>query len=65
MFQGNDAPRLSLVDPDNNTDEVAEAFKLLPAINVFRTGVGVRGLYEGQNHTEAAESESRGIPVVS
>jgi hypothetical protein len=36
MFQGNDAPRLSLVDPDNSTDEVAEAFKLLPVINVFR-----------------------------
>jgi hypothetical protein len=29
-------PRLSLVDPDNTTEELAEAFKLLPVINVFR-----------------------------
>jgi alkylhydroperoxidase family enzyme len=45
MFQGNDAPRLSLVDPDNSTDEVAEAFTLLPVINVFRTMANAETLY--------------------
>jgi hypothetical protein len=45
MSQGNDAPRLSLVDPDNSTDEVAEAFKLLPVFNVFRTMANAETLY--------------------
>ena len=45
MFHGNDAPRLSLVDPDNSTDEVAEAFKLLPVIYVFRTMANAETLY--------------------
>ena len=45
MFQGNDAPRLRLVDPDNSTDEVAEAFKLSPVLNVFRTMANAETLY--------------------
>jgi alkylhydroperoxidase family enzyme len=45
MSQANETPRLSLVDPDNSTDEVAEAFKLLPVINVFRAMANAETLY--------------------
>jgi alkylhydroperoxidase family enzyme len=36
MTQSAVTPRLTLVDPDNSPPEVAEAFKLLPTLNVFR-----------------------------
>jgi hypothetical protein len=39
------APRLSLVDPDDATPEVAEAFKLGPVINVFRAMANAETLY--------------------
>jgi NAD(P)-dependent dehydrogenase (short-subunit alcohol dehydrogenase family) len=45
MSQGNGTPRLSLVDPDTSTDEVAEAFKRLPVINVFRAMANAETLY--------------------
>ena len=38
-------PRLSLVDPDNTSEELAEAFKLLPVINVFRALANAETLY--------------------
>jgi 4-carboxymuconolactone decarboxylase len=38
-------PRLSLVDPDNTSAELAQAFKLLPAINVFRALANAETLY--------------------
>jgi hypothetical protein len=38
-------PRLSLADPDNTTEELAEAFKLLPVINVFRALANAKTLY--------------------
>jgi alkylhydroperoxidase family enzyme len=37
--------RLSLVDPDHTTKEVAEALRLLPAINVFRALANAETLY--------------------
>jgi alkylhydroperoxidase family enzyme len=45
MSQSNERPRLRLVDPDNSTNEVAEAFKLLPVINVFRALANAETLY--------------------
>ena len=45
MSPGNETPRLSLVDPDNTTDEVAAALKLLPVINVFRALANAETLY--------------------
>jgi alkylhydroperoxidase family enzyme len=45
MSPGNDTPRLSLVDPDNTTEEVAAALKLLPVINVFRAMANAETLY--------------------
>jgi alkylhydroperoxidase family enzyme len=38
-------PRLSLVDPDNTTEQVAQALKLLPVINVFRALANAETLY--------------------
>ena len=39
------SPRLSLVDPDHTTPELAAAFKLLPVINVFRALANAKTLY--------------------
>ena len=45
MSKANVKPRLSLVDPNNTTDELAAAFKLLPVINVFRAMANAETLY--------------------
>jgi len=45
MTQPAVTPRLTLVDPDNSPPEVAEAFKLLPALNVFRAMANATTLF--------------------
>jgi alkylhydroperoxidase family enzyme len=45
MLDDSLTPRLSLVDPDSSTDEVADAFKLLPEINVFRAMANAETLF--------------------
>jgi hypothetical protein len=45
MTQTASTPRLTLVDPDNSPPEVAEAFTLLPALNVFRAMANATTLF--------------------
>jgi alkylhydroperoxidase family enzyme len=45
MTQTTMTPRLALVDPDNSPPEVAEAFKQLPPINVFRAMANATTLF--------------------
>jgi hypothetical protein len=45
MSQSNVTPRLSFVDPDHTSKEIAQALTLLPVINVFRAMANATTLY--------------------